>query len=301
MNHPYKQSPQESTLCYNPPVTDTQFTVPLTVALYDLDLRDEVSCSTLFRYFEETAMRGSAHFGFTKDWYRQRHQFWVIRTMHLQRLCAPRYQDALEIRTWVSSMARVRSDRNYEIRRVADGRLMARGVANWVFLDEASRIPTRIPTEITSRFQFHHPPALAPIYKLSLQPGTPALFENTTTRRAQFYEADAVQHVNNAVYVDWLEEAVRDTLRAMGYTLALGGTAPSPWFCRHALEYARPAVPGDELKIHTRLLRRGHTLSQWEQEITHSQTHDTLLRAKSTMVWVDASNDLVPWHSNPKG
>ncbi|MCI0478404.1 MAG: hypothetical protein L0Y55_19350 [Anaerolineales bacterium] len=56
--------------------------------LYDLDLREEVSCATLFRYFEETAMRGSAHFGFTLDWYRARQQFWVIRTMQMERLCA---------------------------------------------------------------------------------------------------------------------------------------------------------------------------------------------------------------------
>ncbi|HZQ05409.1 MAG TPA: acyl-ACP thioesterase domain-containing protein [Anaerolineae bacterium] len=291
---------QQTTLCYNPLVTDTLFTVPLTVALYDLDLRDEVSCSTIFRYFEETAMRGSAHFGFAKEWYRQRHQFWVIRTMHMERLCAPRYLDSLEIRTWVSSMARVRSDRNYEIRRVADGRLMARGVANWVFLDEASRIPTRIPTEISSRFQFHHPPTLEPIYKLALQPAASALFQNTTTRRAQFYEADAVQHVNNAVYVDWLEEAVRDALRALGYSLALDGTTPIPWFYRHALEYVRPAVPGDEITIHTRLLRRGHTFGEWEQEITHSQTRESL-RAKSSMVWIDSANHVVAWRKDPSG
>ena len=42
--------------------------------------------------------------------------------MRMERICAPRYLDELEIRTWVSSMARVRSDRNYEVRRRADGK-----------------------------------------------------------------------------------------------------------------------------------------------------------------------------------
>lgn len=269
----------------------------MTVRLNEVDVRAEVSCASLFRYFEETAIQGSAHFGFTFDWYQARGQFWVIRTMRMERLCAPRYLDALEVRTWVSSLARVRSDRNYEVRRATDGKLMARGIANWVYVDAVSMTPTRIHPDIAAVFEKHDPPALEPLSKLVLSPEGQAVFEHTTTRRAQFFEADSAQHTNNAVYVDWLEEAVREAVRAMGYRLTPDNALPLPWFCRHALEYVRPALPGDEVELTARLLKRGRAVGEWQVEMRNAQSHETLLRAETTMVWVDAASRVVPWES----
>lgn len=240
-------------------------------------------------------MRGSAHFGFTLEWYREHQQFWVIRTLRMERLCAPRYQEALEISTWISSLARVRSDRNYLVQRVSDGRVMARGIANWVYVDARQMMPTRIHPDIAAMFDKQEQPALAPPGKLVLQNETPALFDWTTARRAQFYEADSAQHTNNAIYVDWLEEAVRDALRAMGYALALDGTAPLPWFYRHAIEYVRSAVPGDPVNLRARLVHRGNSLGEWELEATHASSGEQLLRAATTTVWVNAQNRIVPW------
>ncbi len=224
-------------------------------------------------------------------------QFWVIRTLQMERACAPRYLDELEIRTWVSSMARVRSDRNYEIRRAWDGKLMARGIANWVYLDAAQMVPTRIHPEIAAMFESHDPPVLPPIGKVLLANGTHVLFEHVSTRRAQFYEADSAQHVNNAVYVDWVEEAVRDALRALGYPLALDGSTPLPWFYRHNLEYVRAAIPGDAVEIRARLLRCGNTRGEWHVELVHADTREQLLRAQTTMLWVNAANHPVAWNA----
>lgn len=281
-------------------MADTFYTFPLTVSLYDLDAREEVSGANLFRYFEETAMRGSAHFGFDLEWYRRHEQFWVIRTMQIERACAPRYGDELEISTWISSLARVRSDRNYLARRKRDGRVLARGIANWVYVDAKLMQPTRIHPDIAAMFDRHAEPALPPIGKVTLHPAQAALFEFTTTRRAQFYEADSARHTNNAVYVDWLEEAVRDTLRAMGYPLSLDSDTPQPWFYRHALEYARPALPGDAIRIETRLVRRGKTTGIWEQQLTHATSGEQMLRAVSATVWCDAQNRLAPWQRVPR-
>lgn len=281
-------------------MADTLFTFPLTVSLYDLDARDQVSCANLFRYFEETAMRGSAHFGFDLEWYRRHNHFWVIRTMQLERACAPRYLDALAISTWISTLARVRSDRNYLARRQRDGRVMARGIANWVYVDAQRMTPARIHPEIAAVFDKRAEPALPPIGKVTLHPETPARFEHTTTRRAQFYEADSARHTNNAIYVDWLEQAIYDALRAMGYALTLEDDAPLPWFYRHALEYARPALPGDEVQLCTRLIHCGKTSGVWEQSLTHASHGGEILRAVTTTLWRDARAQRVPWARVPR-
>lgn len=182
-----------------------------------------------------------------------------------------------------------------KVRRVRDNQLLARGIANWVYLDAVEGLPTRVHPAIAARFERHDPPVLPPLGKVLLTSETPALFEHTMTRRAQFYEADSAQHTNNAVYVDWMEEAVRAALWAMGYHLVLDGSAPLPWFYRHELEYLRSAMPRDEIKVIARLMRCGNTRGEWQVEIRHAVSREQLLRARTTMVWVDAVNRSVPW------
>ena len=232
-------------------------------------------------------MRGSAHFGFTKDWYNTRGQFWVIRTLQIERPCAAHYPDELSIRTWVSSMGRVRSDRDYEITRVRDGGIIARAIANWVFVDYAKRVPVRIPAEISSIFEPADPPILAPIGKVTLDSTAPALFARRSVRRAQFYEADSALHINNAVCVDWIEGAVREALGAMGYHFVIDASAPHPWFYRHELEYLQSCLPGDEIAILARLLRRGQAFGDWAIEMNHVASNQPLVHARTTMLWRD--------------
>lgn len=276
------------------------YTYPVTVTLYDLDAHDQVPCATLLRYFEETAMRGSSHFGFTLEWYRARRQFWVIRVLQMERVGAARYLDELDIRTWVSALARVRSDRNYEIRRARDGQIIARGIANWVYVDATTMTPTRVHPDIAALFQEHDPPILPPLAKVRLKGEMLALYEHTSTRRAQFYESDSARHTNNAVYVDWIEEAVRDALRAMGYALTFDVAAPFPWFYRHNLEYARAALPRDEIEIRVRLMRCGIVRGEWHVEILNAATREQILRAQTTMLWRDGANRVVRWDKIPR-
>jgi acyl-CoA thioester hydrolase len=270
------------------------YTMPLRVRLYDLDLRNQVSCATLFRYFEETAMQASSHLGFTLNWYEERGQFWVIRTMRLERNGAAEYEDELEIRTWVSAMTRVRADRNYLVRRAQDGRVVARATANWVYLDRKTMYPARIAPEIVAMFNEAEPPTLPPrAGRKSFFPLETAI-ESTTIRRAAYYEADSAKHTNNAIYVDWLEEAIRDTLLARGYLLQLDG-GPALWFYRHSLEYLNSARPGDELEIATRLLGRGQSAGHWEQEIRRAVSREVVARDVCVTLWLDENNRAVRW------
>jgi acyl-CoA thioester hydrolase len=271
------------------------YTFPIRVRLYDLDVRDQVPCSTLMRYFEETAMQASSHLGFTLDWYLERGQFWVIRTMRLERKCAAQYEDDLEIRTWVSAMTRVRADRNYVVRRVRDGFILARATANWVYLDRKMMYPARIAPEIVAMFINPEPPALQPQTLAPSRARTGPEIGGQATRRALYFEADSARHTNNAVYVDWLEEAVRETLLANGYSLSLDD-GPSLWFYRHSLEYVNPARPGDELEITTSLHSQGKTSGYWQQEIRRLDSRALVVRADCETIWVDENNRPVRWH-----
>jgi acyl-CoA thioester hydrolase len=70
--------------------------------------------------------------------------------------------------------------------------------------------------------------------------------------RVRFHEVDALGHVNNAAYLNYLEQAAIDHATLLGLDLErlrrLGGVFVAR---RHEMEFLRPAHAGDELRVVT--------------------------------------------------
>ena len=77
---------------------------------------------------------------------------WVVREHRLRYLRSAFAGDALEVRTWVATMARFNSVRRTEIARDADGALLAWAATDWAFLDRETGRPRRIPPEVAAAF-----------------------------------------------------------------------------------------------------------------------------------------------------
>lgn len=76
--------------------------------------------------------------------------------------------------------------------------------------------------------------------------------------RVRHYEMDALGHVNNAVYLHYLEQTAIGHSEALGYSGArlreLGGLFIAS---RHEIDYLRPAVAGDLLAVVTWVAEMG--------------------------------------------
>jgi acyl-ACP thioesterase len=115
--------------------------------------------------------------------------------------------------------------------RLADDRLAALVTTDWVLLDSRNRV-VRIPEdfgvaftnpEVRSEILRVPPPGDRPAYRIEL--------------RVRPSDLDPLDHVNNAVYVDWLDEA-------------LEGAGWSPGTPRTLLvEYLAPAARGDDVAV----------------------------------------------------
>ena len=70
--------------------------------------------------------------------------------------------------------------------------------------------------------------------------------------KVRHYEMDALGHVNNAVYLHYMEQAAIEHAAAFGYTMErlreLGGLFISR---RHEIEYLWPATAGDVMQVVT--------------------------------------------------
>ncbi|MCA9878179.1 MAG: acyl-CoA thioesterase [Thermomicrobiales bacterium] len=70
--------------------------------------------------------------------------------------------------------------------------------------------------------------------------------------QARFHEADLLGHVNNAVYLHYMEQAAIEHATSLGLTVeasrAFGGVFVAR---RHEVEFLRPAFPGEVVRVQT--------------------------------------------------
>ncbi|TAK01326.1 MAG: hypothetical protein EPO36_06155 [Chloroflexota bacterium] len=192
-----------------------------------------VRTSALLRYAQDIAWRHSEDLGFDRSWYTERGRWWVVRSVELEVLAPVAMGRTLRVATAVIGHRRIWARRRAEFR-LADGTLAAVASTDWVIVDDRGRI-MRIPPDFGDAF-----PNIeldADIIRVALPPVSPEACRLTLRVRPQ--DLDPMGHVNNAVYLDWLEEAVAEA----------GDAAASTAIPRRiAIEYAASAEPGDMLE-----------------------------------------------------
>lgn len=225
----------------------TDFSVTHRVHVYEVDAYGELSTAGTIRFLQQTASDASAAIGFPLEWYDRMGTVWLIRRTTCERLAPAVYDDRLIVRTWVTDMRRVRSERAYEVTRARDGAVVARATTDWVYVDLARGLPTRVPRELQA--------ALMPdgITMQTRRPDPwplPPAHAHRSGRRVELAHLDAVAHVNNAKYADYLEQDVYDALAAHG--CAIDPTARSGRLRLRTLdlEYLSPALYENRIDAH---------------------------------------------------
>ena len=96
-------------------------------------------------------------------------------------------------------------------------------------------------------------------------------------------------HVNNVVFVQWMQDIAVEHYASIGGIEAQGKDAT--WFVReHKIEYFQPAFAGEEIEIKTWVenVRRVRSLRKYE--FVRKSDHKTLVRGETDWVFVDATS-----------
>jgi len=161
-----------------------------------------VRTSAWVRYAQDVAWIHSERLGFDRDWYLERRLAWVVRAAEVAVLRPVGSGTTLDVTTRVTGFRKVWARRRTEAR-LDDGSLAMWGHTDWVMTDQRGA-PTRVPAEFPGRFAV--PPGSFEPGRVPLPP-TPA---DAVVVRAivRPQDLDPMAHVNNATYLDYLEEAV---------------------------------------------------------------------------------------------
>ncbi len=196
-----------------------------------------VRTSALLRYTQDLAAQHSEALGYDRAWYAAQGLTWMVRTAEIEVLESIPYASELTGTTRVVGFRRVWSRRESTFR--IGGAVLAVVGIDWVLLD-AGGAPTRIPAEFETIFSVEAPAGPLRLARVALDASPHDAGRGLIAVRP--HELDPLDHVNNAVYADWLDQAV------LSAAPAEGGAAVRSVPRRIRLEYALSASGGEELE-----------------------------------------------------
>jgi acyl-CoA thioester hydrolase len=228
------------------------FKTTLRVRHYECDAHGHVNHANYLRYMEQAAFDASAAVGYDEARYLAMGTLWLIRETDIEYMRPLLYGDTVEISTWVGDFRRVRSRRFYELHHAASGELVARAQTDWVYLDRESGRPLSVPDEMVAAFA---PDQAAPAPRErfpAAPPPPPGVY--TMNRIVEWRDIDEAGHVNNATYLNYMEESAIRAARHVGWDVErMRGEGFAPFARRHRIEYRQQAILGEELTISTYL------------------------------------------------
>jgi acyl-CoA thioesterase FadM len=169
----------------------------------------------------------------------------------------------------------VQAYREYAVWRPGSAILVARARARWAYIDRTRGVPLRVPDEMVERFSPLGPPMrcrqpVAQQHDLSADVHTMHLIARET-------EADVNQHVNNTVYADWLAEALSRTLHDQMIHQTDRELLPREYH----IEYLRPTLPGDGIRIETLVALSSRHALDVTQRISDVASGEIVVRGAS--------------------
>ena len=153
------------------------------------------------RFAQDLAWIHSESGGFGREWYSDRGLTWLVRAVEVDIIGEVTYGDELVVSTQVIGFRRVWARRLSQFHAAGSERPLAEAITDWVLLNERG-VPTRVPVEIADAF-VNADTDFTPL-RLAL-PETPAAAAELPMRVHRM-ELDPMAHVNNAAYIDYLDE-----------------------------------------------------------------------------------------------
>ncbi len=266
----------------------------LRVRSYECDAYGHVNHANYLRYMQESALDASAAVGYDEAKYAELGTIWLIRETRIEYLQSLRFGDSVEVTTWVGDFRRVRSRRFYELRRVSDGEMVARASTDWVYVERATSRPARVPPEMVAAFA---PEGISEASAArdpfpEAPPAPPGVF--TMQREVEWRDMDTAQHVNNATYLNYMEECGIQAVKSFGWSMQRMQAENFAIVARqHRIEYKLQATLGDILSISTFLsdVKRSHATRHYR--ITRHDTGDLVVQAQSLWVFVNLQTNAI--------
>jgi YbgC/YbaW family acyl-CoA thioester hydrolase len=233
------------------------FTRTFRVRWSEQDANGTVAPAGYLRYLVETAYDWGEALGLGVKLVDEFGLFWLIRETEIHFLRPLRHNDVFDFTIWMVNWQRVRGTRCFELTLKDSGAVIAQGTQHIVCMDLKTQRPTSPPEDIINNFRLEEPR----VFHFERFPKIAAAeAPSVSQRQVEWQDLDALEHVNNAIYVTYAEEATARDFATRGWPPAnLAESNLMVATRRIHIQYLSPAVWGETLTIATHPLTVSET------------------------------------------
>jgi YbgC/YbaW family acyl-CoA thioester hydrolase len=251
------------------------FTRTFRVRWSEINSIGQVHLSEYFRYLVETAWDFGAENGLSIAESEELGLAWVIRETEIN-LFKPLYpNDIFEFTIWLVDWRRVRGTRCFELLLKDRGDIVAQGTQEIVALDSKTLRPAAPPEHLMENFRIENPR----VFQHQKFPKLPTQREAAFViqRDVEWRDLDSLEHVNNANYAEFAEDATALVLAAVGWSPSQFKTQGFVVVNKRVhIQYQSPASWGETLDVATYLVELKPTGGVWYIEIERKSNHESI-------------------------
>jgi acyl-ACP thioesterase len=180
----------------------------LEVRFGDIDRSDRLTLASTFDLFQEIAINHAETLGVGREAMIKSGQIWVLSRLSVVWDRRPRWREPITVRTWPRGWEKLFALRDYDIRDGEDC-IVVRGRSCWIILDMEKRRPLR-PQAVMASIPMNE--------GMDAMTGIPPSLESRADlrllgeRRALYSDIDYNGHVNNARYIQWVQDLMDSAL-----------------------------------------------------------------------------------------
>lgn len=203
------------------------------VQLFHSDAEGKASLTALCRFAQESAGYHAERLGFGFMRLAELDIAWVLREQAMRVVRRPALGEVLRVVTWPTRAERILCHRDYRIEDEG-GALVALGTSAWFGLDLKTRRPLKAASFFSLRWERMPGPAFTdPLPDLE----TPAGDCPEETRVVRVSDLDALGHMNNLRYLDWIEDHLEGSASRQGAVFGV------------RIRHSREVTVGDAVRI----------------------------------------------------
>lgn len=172
---------------------------------FDADSHLNLKLNSLFHFLSEVAWEHAKKLGVGFEELADTGRIWILSAINLNIIKLPKWQETILIETWPSGITGLQYSREFKLLNEKKECLVAAS-SSWIIYDKESRKPV-LPIEFSY------------LENICKEKATDSLFTKIKPRRnlnsafkeyARYTDIDMHQHVNNSVYVKWIENCIGD-------------------------------------------------------------------------------------------
>ena len=240
---------------------------------------------------QETAFDASAAAGYDLARYASMGRHWLVRQTEIEYLHPLRYNDVVEVKTWIADIRRASSRRLYEFRLQREEDLAARAYTDWIFLDSTTNQPASVPAEMAAAFFPEGLPGRSGTRQPFPEPPPPPPSVFTTHRQVSWQDIDSAYHVNNTVYMNYVSDCAMQVVAAYGWPVQrLLAEGLAIVLRKHIIQYLQPALLDDEVEIASWAFDMRRSTAWRHYALRRVSDQAPLARVNSYAVWVNATS-----------